>query len=273
MLYDGKVYIGGGNEVTSTATGSYRLDVYDPAENSWSPFPINTRYKYFAMTTLNNQLITAGGIDRFDTVTKEIFLLDGDYLEKYTRMITPRYDATAAGHQGTLIITGGKGYQNRILVTTELFDSVTDQWYTTSNLPLPHSELKPVIVDNTLYLLGGFNEYGKISPAAFAAPLYTLSSHKLQWTIQQDTPWCHSAPVSMHGRHLLTVGGWKKTGNARTRDIYLFNKFRHSWKVIGQIPSSRRAPAAVSVTDNKIVVVGGIDDKGQYTNTVWIGSQ
>ena len=116
-------------------------------------------------------------------------------------MITPRCHATAAGHQGTLIITGGRDNRGRILATTELFNSITGQWYTTSNLPLPHYWLHPVIVDNTLYLLGGVNKDYTISPAVFAAPLDTLSSHKLQWSSQQDTPWCGSAPVSIQGRH------------------------------------------------------------------------
>ena len=52
----------------------------------------------------------------------------------------------------------------------------------------------------------------------------------------------------------------------------MFNKVSHSWEVIGQIPSARIVTAAVSVADNKIVVVGVYDDKSQYTNTVWIGS-
>ena len=195
-------------------------------------------------------------------------------------MITPRYLTTAAGHQGTLIITGGEDDQYRILATTELFDSTTKrwfstgQWYTTSNLSLPHSRLQSVIVDNILYLLGGLNQDGKYSPAVFTAPLDTLSSHQLKWSSQQDTPWCRSAPVSIQGRHLLTVGGAKKTGSnyVCTSDIHMFNKVCHNWEVIGQIPSARAGSAAVSVADDKIVVVGGYDDKIQFTNTVWIGS-
>ena len=101
VLCDGKVYIGGGSDNTGPL---YRIDVYNPVNNSWSPSPINTTYHYFAMTTLNNQLITAGGKDRSDKVTNKIFSLDGDHLKEYTRMITPRYFATAASHQGTLII-------------------------------------------------------------------------------------------------------------------------------------------------------------------------
>ena len=271
VLCDGKVYIGGGSDNTSVP--SHRIYVYNHVNNSWSPFPINTTYGFFAMTTLNNQLITAGGEDRSHKVTNKIFSLDGDHLKEYTRMITPRWFATAAGYQGTLIITGGEDDQGRTLATTELLDSTTGQWYTTSDLPLPHWGLQSVIIDNTLYLLGGYNQ-DNMSPAVFTAPLDTLSSHQLKWSSQQDTPWCRSAPVSIQGRHLLTVGGVKRTGSdyVYTSDINMFNKVSHSWEATGHIPSARYGPAVVSVADNKIVVVGGVDDKGQCTNTVWIGS-
>ena len=212
--------------------------------------------------------------DRSGKVTNKIFSLDGDHLKEYTRMVTPRCKATAAGHQGTLVVTGGEDDQIRKLATTELFYSTTGQWYTTSNLPLPPSELHSVITDNTLCLLGGVNQDCIISPTVFAASLETLSSHQLKWNSQQDTPWCRSASVSMQDRHLLTVGGVKKTGSGYvyTSDIHTFNKISHSWESIGQIPSARSVTAVASVADNKIVIVGGLDDKVQYTNAVWIGS-
>jgi len=66
------------------------------------------------------------------------------------------------------------------------------------------------------------------------------------------------------------VGGYKNT--VAIQDLHMFNKVSHSWKVVGRIPSSRRDLAAAGVADNKIFVIGGRDDKGQYANTVWIGS-
>ena len=267
VLCDGKVYIGGGNDAGGV---SYKIDVYTLANNSWSLSPIYSPYYHFAMTILNNQLITAGGRDGSFKVTNKIFSLDGDHLKEYTRMITPRCWATAAGHQVTLITTGGKDNQLRKLATTELFDSTTGQWYTTSDLPLPHSGLQPGIVNNTLYLLGGLSQDG-MTPAVFTAALDTLSSHQLKWSSQQDNPRCCSAAVSIQGRYLLAVGGVKE--GVCTSDIHMFNKISHSWEVIGQIPSAREAPAAVSVADNKIVVIGGYDGQCANTaNTVWIGS-
>jgi len=260
MLHNGKVYIGGG-------FGSYyTINIYTPANNSWSPSPINHPCEYFALTTLNNQLITAGGIDRSNKTTNKIFSLDGDQLKEYTRMITPRCDAAAVGYQGTLIITGGKDDNYKTLATTELYHSATSQWYNTSDLPSPHWGLQSVVVDNVLYLLGG----PQGSTTVFTAPLNDLTSHQLKWSTQQDTPRCLKTPVSIQGRHLLTIGGRK--GGVVTRDILMFNKVSHNWEVIGKIPSARFGSAVVSIANNKIVVIGGWDDKRQSTNTVWIGS-
>ena len=130
-----------------------------------------------------------------------------------------------------------------------------------------------MIVDNILYLLGGVDNDRNYSPAVFTAPLDNLSSHQLKWSTHQDTPWCNSAPVSVHGTHLLIVGGIKKTGDkyTRTSDVYKLNKVNYSWEAMGRLPSARNAPAAVS-TGDRVIVIGGINDKGEDTNTIWIGS-
>ena len=263
---NGLVYVG------SAHRRLFIIDCYDPVNNSWSS-RINTPYCCFAMTTLDDKLLIAGGADKSDKKTNQIVTMDAGQLKNYTKMITARSHATATGHQGMLIITGGEYDKDKKLSSTELFDSGNGQWYVSKNLPQPHSSLKSVIVDNILYLLGGVNEDND-SPAVFTAPLDTLSRHQLKWNTLQDTPWCASAPVSVYGTHLLIVGGDKKIGNkyTRTSDVYKLNKVSHSWEAIGHIPSARSGSAAVSTVDNRVIVIGGWNDKGKVTNTVWIGS-
>ena len=159
------------------------------------------------------------------------------------------------------------------LSSTELFDNNNGQWYICSDLPLPHDSLQSVIVDNILYLLGGIYKGGKASTAVFTASLDTLSRHQLNWKAYQDTPWCWSAPVCVLGTHLLIIGGYKRIGgkNATTSEVYKLNKVSHSWEAIGHIPSARNLAIAVS-TGCKIIVIGGADDKGYGSNTVWTGS-
>ena len=262
------VYVGGGYE---TGVGSsYVINCYDPINNSWSS--INAPYYFFAMTTLDNSLIIAGGCDKHHKKTNEILTMDADLLKSYTKMITVRASAVAAGHQGMLIIAGGVDDKGNRLSSTELFNSTNGQWCMCNDLPQPQSWLQSVIVDNILYLLGGVNKDGS-SAAVFTAPLDTLSRHHLRWSTNQDTPWCRSAPISVGGTHLLILGGSKQIENKYTctSDIYKLSKTTCSWEAIGHIPSARKS-AAITTADNRIIVIGGRNDRDRYTNTVWIGS-
>ena len=269
----GLIFVGGGSEKDWNA--SYIINCYNPVINVWNSITIP--YCNFAMTTLNNKLVTAGGKDESSNQTSQILIMNAGQLKKYTNMITARSLATAVGHQGILIVTGGQDDKCNKLSSTELFDSKNGQWYKCSDLPQPHYSLQAVIVDNILYLLGGCvegdNKYGNYSPAVFTAPLDTLSRHQLKWAINQDTPWCAPTPVSINGTHLLIVGGTKKIGNeyTHTSEIHKFNKVNRSWEAIGHIRSVIDSSAVVSTADKRVIVIGGWCNS-ETTNTVWIGS-
>ena len=268
---NGVVYVGSGNEAGVGL--SYNIDCYDPVNNSWGP-PINTPNREFAMTALNNRLVIAGGQNKHFKRTNQLFIMVTGQLKYYTNMSTARSYAAATGHQGMLIITGGLDDNGKELSSTELLDTNNGQWYKCDDIPQPYHLLQSVIVDNILYLLGGRNKYYYDSPAVFTAPLNTLSRHQLKWSTNQDTPWCRSTPVGLNGTHLLILGGNKKIGHqfTRTSDISKLDKVTHSWKDMGNIPSARSSSAAVSTTYNRVIVIGGVNDKGDTTNTVWIGS-
>jgi len=266
VLHEGKVYVGGGNEPGMMP--SYKIQIYSLMNNSWSPTPIETPYCEFAMTTLNNQLIIAGGKNESVKVTNKV--LNGVQLNEYSKMITPRSSATAAGHLGMLIIAGGKDEQDRRLASTELFDSTSEQWCTVNELPLLHEGQQSVIVNNMLYLLGGVNKDGYASQIVLAASLNTLSDHTLKWRFCKDTLWSRSTPINISGRHLLTIGGWKITGDTFTSDIHMFNELSRRWEVMGQFPLALSGVAAVSVGNKKVFAVGGYDGQ-RYTDRAWIG--
>ena len=269
---NGQVYVAGGSEHSP-----YLINCYDPVNNSWSS-PIDTPYNFFAMTTLNNQLVTVGGQDKSSKTTNQILMMDAGQMKNYSlKMIKARSHATAAGHQGMLIIIGGKDSKGKELSTTELFDSNIGQWYKCNDLPLKEytRKLKSVIVDNVLYLFGAYN-YNEFS-AVLTAPLDTLSTHLLKWNFSKSTPRAHPVPINVNGTHLLVVGGYsvKKTysyENIYYSDVYKLNKVMHSWEAIGHLPSPRQASAAVSTDDNRVIIIGGRNNREYTSNTVWIGS-
>ena len=226
------------------------------------------------MTTFNNNLVVAGGIDHRGHPTNQIFTLEHNLLKEYTRMKLSRGSATAVGHEGMLLIIGGRVDQE-IFSSTELFDSKIEHWYDCENLPKPHYSLQSLVVKNTVYLLGGFDEDYGYSYSVFYAHLGTLSSHKLEWNTEISTPWARSAPATMFGEQLLVFGGVKPTllkGNVCTSNIYILDE--HCWVLVDHIPAAIHSPSAVSIRGNKIIVLGGVADKnygGKYLETVWSG--
>ena len=272
VLLGGNVYVGGGVEGRSVGDcqDSYRLDVYNLTTNQWSTSPITTPYTSFAMTLLDDKLITAGGRTRNDVPSKKILVLIAGRWVDYSEMPTARSSSTAVGYHSMLIVVGGQtimeGEWTRVS-TTELLDTTNGCWYTCNNLPSPHQQLKAAIMNNKLYLLGGFNEDTKPSPQVFVASLDTLSTHQLNWQSAPNTPWCASAPVVLYKKFLLTIGG-KQEG--RTSEVCIFNPSTGQWKHLTKIPAVRAGPVAVGVAEN-VLVFGGSTHKFEFCNTVWSG--
>ena len=281
VYHNGLVYIGGhGTKVKA----SYRIYVFDPVNNSWRSSFITTPYCTFTMTSFQNKLITVGGTTRGKWSTRvrstnKVLVLDEttNIWKYYTEMSTVRSGASVVGHKEMLIVTGGwHCHSSKILSSTEVFDSSTDQWFSCAGLPQPHLLLQSVVVDNSLYLLGGANQDGA-SPQVFTASLDTLSQHQLSWRAMQDTAWCFSSVVSVRNQ-LLVIGGCRSIMDVlHTSNIYKLNKATGAWEVISQLLQARGAVSAVIVSDDTIVIIGGtkMEQKKRQrklTKTVWIGT-
>ena len=280
VLLGGNVYVGGGYEGRNIfdKQDSYRLDVYNLTTNQWSSSPITTPYSWFAMTVLDDKLVTAGGTTKNREAVKKVSVLDAGQWKDYSEMPTARYAATAVGYNSMLIVVGGgikvEGTWTR-LSTTELLDTTNGCWYTCNNLPSPHQQLKAAIMNNLLYLLRGVNQNGKLSPQVFVASLDTLSTHQLNWQSAPNTPWCFSTPVVLYYKFLLAVGGVQQSNlNIKTDSIYFLNPSTGDWEQLMNIniPAARSSTAIVTMKD-KIVVIGGVTSQNrELSNTVWVGS-
>ena len=273
----GLVYVGGGFEGKNSCNGkkSYRLDVYSVHTNQWSS-PITTPYCLFGMTVLDNKLIIAGGETKIGNTTNKVLVLDKGQWKDYSKMPTARSDAVAVGYQSMLIVAGGlarvKGKWT-FVATTELLDTINKCWYTCDKLPVRHLQLKAIIVNHTLYLLGGIKSDWRPSPQILTASLDNLSSHQLKWQSLPDTPWCFSTPAILYNKFLLTVGGRQPSDDtSKTTEVCIFNPSSGLWKPIANIPEARSLPAVASITDNRIIVIGGLTNQKNLSSFTWIAT-
>ena len=275
VLLGGSVYVGGGLEGRSTTDkqNSFRLDIYNLTTNQWSSTPINTPYCFFAMTVLDDRLVIAGGLTKNGEIVKNVLFLNAGQWKDYSETPTARQCATAVGYHSMLIVAGGVikvECKWTVASTTELLDTTNGCWYTCNNLPSPHKQMKAAIVNEKLYLLGGFVSGGKPSPQVFVASLDALSTHQLNWQSAPNTPWCGSAPVVLYNKFLLTVGGRQQ--QSFTSEVYIFSPSTGQWKHRTDIPAARNGPAIVGVAENNIAVVGGTTNEYEYSSIVWIGA-
>ena len=273
VLLGGVVYVGGGFEGNGIdgyqKQSSYRLDVYNLTTNQWSSSPITTPYCWFALTVLDDKLVTAGGRTTKYEAVKKVLVLNAGQWKDYSEMPTARLGATAVGYHSMLIVVGGIAMVEgkwTTASTTELLDTTNGCWYICNNLPSPHQQIKAAIMNNKLYLLGGLDKDTKPSPQVFVASLDTLSTHQLNWQSAPNTPWYLSAPVVLYNKFLLTVGGLQQS---RISEVYIFNPSTGQWKHLTNIPAARSGPAVVSVADS-ILVIGGVTNENKCSNTIWI---
>ena len=282
VLLQGNVYVGGGSEDRFDVRHKYdyqncfKLNVYNLTTNQWS-YPITTPCSWFAMTVLNNKLMITGGRTKDFEIVKKVLVLNGGHWEEYSKMPTARYQATAVGYQLKLIVIGGQTEsilskrQMMVSSTIEVLDTVNGSWHICTNLPSPHCQMKAVVADDRLYLLGGFDVDIHPSSQVIAASLDTISNYKIKWQFLPNTPWHYSSAAVLHDKFLLAVGGRKSSNKtSQTHEVCILNPSTGLWESITELPEERSLPAVVGI-DDKIIVIGGTNANRKYSKSIWVG--
>ena len=273
VLLNGTVYLG------STYN---KICIYHPDTNKWDRGnEIKTPQRNFGFTILKNKLVIAGGIkekssrNQKEEITNDVLIWeDGKWIE-YPKMPTARYATTATGYQSQLIVMGGCSDFKHPNSIVELLNSTTLQWFTCNNFPHPISIVKPVIIGNILYVLGGSfentsstEEFARCehSKRVYATSLHTLPDNHLSWHRLTDTPW-YGSSIANIDNHVLAVGGIQthhdtvsvlrsKTGSLITST---------SWEPIGSLPVGNLFNSAAIGLGNQIIVYGGgVYSKSNY---------
>ena len=137
-------------------------------------------------------------------------------------------------------------------------------WKQCANLPTRFSSGKTTIINGKVYWGGG--EIANIHDRYI---VYCYDPSQDNWTRQPPLP------VSMFGLgqvsgKLVAVGGWKKTDDQITNEVFTYDERSRKWKqTLPPIPTARHSPGVLSF-QSALIVAGGMMSFGEYTDAVEI---
>ena len=263
-----------GNTAYFRPYGSSRVYSYQNilGNEQWSSLPDNPN-EAFSLAVIDGLLTSVGGYDSQYEDTNTLLSLRGEGERKqwskvFPPMPTPRSLTVCITTEKALVVAGGYAGDN--LATVEVMDINTKQWTTVCPLPQKLSSSSGIVCGDSLYLAGGIAR-GSGSKSVFTCSLpdlwqpETLGS-RIRRTLTRSNVWkeISSLPVTCSnlasfGGHLLAIGGKDDSGNPTT-DVYRYDSHTDSWHVISQMKNKRWQCLAVTLPEDRIIVVGGGTD-------------
>ena len=266
VLLNGMVYVGdvGGG----IAGAECQVVEYSPESGEWNMLP-RAPVRGFAMTSLNGQLVLAGGGSDSDSIT----VWDsgrGEWAHPYPPMPTGRTLLAAVGYQNYLIVACGLRHRD----TVEVLDSSNDRLYSAQPLPVGGHIMSSVVIGDRWYL-SSFGYWKDNKRHIFWAHLPTLISsatsaaHANAASIWQELP---TPPVddptllALQG-HLLLVGGM-----GHVQKLHRYDPEARQWRECGQLPFGMAAPSCAVLPSGELMVAGGVVKGGSsYSKQMWLG--
>ena len=264
-IIDGMVFCGG------SRYSIHGVLQYKPDSGEWNELP-KAPVREFSVTSLNGQLVLAGGGDISGDDVNTITVWDSGrskWVHPYPPMPTERSQSAAVGYQNYLIVACG-WYERD---TVEVLDSSSGRWYSAQPVPVGGQSMSSAVVGDHWYLssFGGWKDQKR---HIFWAHLPTLISSAASPHTNTASVW-HELPtppvewptlLALQG-HLLLVGG----RYMYIPKIHRYDPEANQWKECGRLPVGMDAPCCAVLPSGELMVAG-FKDTSSYSRRVWIGS-
>ena len=253
VVIGSQVYIGGGN-----ARAVMVYDIHDDEMNELPPLD----YQNYGMIAHNSQLVVVGGTHHSTLKdTNKLSVWDTErsvWTHPYPPMTIPSTQSSVISYDRFIIVVGGRGEDGEYLARVQVLDTTNRQWYQTTPLPEPCSDLTSCVIANMVYLLGGWIGAG-INKQVFSVSLDKLISNALSsstgatpspWSTLENLPVTLSTALALQGS-LLAVGGWESSA------IHAYQPSSKSWVKVGDLPREQCKCGCAILPNGELLVAGG----------------
>ena len=276
---DGKVYVA----VADSDYGDFVPLMYDSCKDEWSVLP-ELPYAWFSLVAVpyKKQLLVIGGLTGKNEFSNKVFAWDKDnkrWTTPYPNMPTARCRSSCISYGSSVIVAGGMTYRNPRQLTGAvevLYITEQESWFSKSQWcivqQLPHivCEAVPLITDNRLYIVSGYDNDGQSTRNIVTASLPELlqSSDKKTdnvWHKLPDMPYSSWSIIHYQGRliilngdHLVERSEVNKSVWKLAQQSYLYNPNTKSWDYVGDDLHDYILGKSIRIGENKIFSLGGV---------------
>ena len=247
-----------------TPVGSTSVYRYEWKKEKWEELP-SCPYKNSGLVIINKELTAVGGYDR-SHYTKLFTLRQRKWVEKYpprnTVRSSPAVVSTSDGEY--LIVIGGTVGDGGWTATVELFQVKSRRWYELTDLPQPLPFPSATVCGDQLNVIGTYaNGYSCSLQAPPSSDQPITSPLTLSWKPLPPLPVTLSTAATLCGQ-LVVIGG--RRGGSSVNSIHQL--VDGQWVKIGSMVTDRCWCLVVSLSPDKIIIVGGVGAQGQSQDIV-----
>jgi len=268
VAVNGKIYaIGGRNGNVSLKAN----EEYDPATNTWTTkTPMPTARSGFAIAVYQGKIYVMGGRtgigdlvgQQLVTGANEVYDPVTDTWETKTSLPTPRQDLGAQTVNGKIYTLSGVYHENLFLLVrfdvTEVYDPANDSWTTKASIPTHVWGYASTVVDNKIYVIGGWNwtSYGA-SPAK-SNQVYDPETDTWSYRAASQVGLSRSAAGRTTGdmapKRIYVLGGMDQYHISDLTQVY--NPETNAWSFGKTMPNPRYG-LGVAVLNDTFYAIGG----------------
>ncbi len=263
---DGKMYVFGGS-LDSTFTPTRRVDVYDPAADTWtrltnSDMPVALSHAGIAV--VGRTIVIAGGYpagaggsgQTFSTTGVWSFKVDGGTWGSLPSLPAARGGGALVNLDGTLHFFGGADSNRKDASTHWQLTPGATNWTTLAPLPTNRNHMGAVALGGKIYAVGGQQSQDAAEIPQSALEIYDPAAN--QWSAGKSLPFGRShvagATVLVNGR--IVVLGGETTFNSTVKNVSAYDPGVNDWLPMTDLPVSINSGVAAFINGELIYTTG-----------------
>lgn len=214
--------------------------------------PMTLARKGMAVAVLEQKIWVIGGSQMGNSATRAVEVYDpvtDSWNNAYPAIQVPREDAVAETLFGKIYLFGGSN-QMQLISEVECFDPNNGEWQVITTLPTPRRGLSSVVVDSSIWLIGGSNLENTFYN--FVEIFYPLEN---SWdSLSATLNYARSDAMASTQEYGIFVFGGNFFGPIA--HVEWFNPFTNRWESIGMMLFNCSS-AGYTVYDNQSWIIGG----------------